>query len=322
MPIEPQWESNKKGQRQVAVPGILGGLGPLAHIELEKRILQICHHQRGVRCDQDYPTWLVVSATQIPDRTHSLRENSLREDNLRKETSHKKENSQERDECLLALQHYARSLQTMGSDFLVVSCNTAHAFYGPVQAEIDIPWLHLMDVTTHFIRQQYPDVSRVGVLATDGTIKARLYANSLRKADLMPIEPAYGSLVQKQVMQSIYAPTWGIKTAGIRVSDRALKQVSEAAASLYAEGAEVIIAGCTELSIACAQLQAMPIPWVDPLDAIASSILTYAYGDRPLPLSGPALSGPSLSSPDPSLSGSSLSTKTRNVSPILNYAAL
>ena len=287
------------GAGQVAIPGILGGLGPLAHIELEKRILQICHQQRAVRCDQDYPTWIVVSATQVPDRTCSLR----------------KENIHEGRDCLSALQHYARSLQDMGSDFLVVPCNTAHAFYGLVQAEIDIPWLHLMDVTTRFIRQQYPDVSRVGVLATDGTIKARLYADSLRKAGLMPIEPAYGSLLQKQVMQSIYASTWGIKTAGIRVSDRALKQVSEAAASLCVDGAEVIIAGCTELSIACAQLQAMPMPWVDPLDAIAASILSYAYGDRTLPLSGRSLS-------DSVLSGSSLSTETRDVSPILNYAAL
>ncbi|MFK8184747.1 MAG: aspartate/glutamate racemase family protein [Phormidesmis sp.] len=300
----PQWKKANKLSQQVAVPGILGGLGPLAHIELEKRMLRQRHEQHNVRCDQDYPTWLMVSATQTPDRTESLKRGANEND------TNKNSANDSHSPCISSLQQSAQLLEKMGSDFLVVPCNTAHAFYGPVQAAINIPWLHLMDVTTNFIRQQYPNVIRVGVLATDGTLKARLYADSLRKAGFVPIEPVYGSLAQKQVMQIIYEPEWGIKTTGTQVSDRAIQNLSEAAANLYAEGAEVIIAGCTELSVACAQLTALPIPWVDPLQAIATVTLAYAYGDRALPLSGSAVSGGAVSS------------NARDSSPILNYAAL
>lgn len=305
----PRWKKANKPEQQVAVPGILGGLGPLAHIELEKRILRQRHEQRDVRCDQDYPSWLMVSATQTPDRTESLK-TSPNKNSSNKNDSNKNSSNERSSACISALQQSAQLLEKMGSDFLVVPCNTAHAFYGPVQAAIDIPWVHLMDVTTGFIRQQYPNVIRVGVLATDGTIKARLYADSLRKEGFVPIEPVYGSLEQKQVMKIIYASEWGIKTTGTQVSDRAIQNLSEAAANLYAEGAEVIIAGCTELSIACAQLTALPIPWVDPLQAIASVTLAYAYGDRALPLSGSAVSS------------SAVASNARDSSPILNYAAL
>lgn len=260
---------------QIATPGILGGLGPLAHIELEKRILQQRHEQQRqqqseVNCDRDYPTWLLISATQIPDRTESLKGG---------------------EGCIPALQHYAKRLESMGSDFLIIPCNTAHAFYKQVQAALDIPWLHLMDATTQAIHQRHPTVKRVGVLATDGTIKAGLYASSLQKAGLIPLEPTCGSLAQKQIMQSIYAPGWGIKTTGTQISDRAMRSLSEAAISLYSQGAELLIAGCTELSIACAELTHLPIPWIDPLQVIASDILAYAYGDRALPTpSHPSLS--------------------------------
>ena len=264
-------------ERQIATPGILGGLGPLAHIELEKRILQQRHQQIEISCDQDYPTWLMVSATQIPDRTASL------------------ESREERDRCIEALRHYAQRLQTMGSDFIIIPCNTAHIFYREVQAAIDIPWLHLMDATADFIRQRYPEAKTVGVLATDGTIKAGLYAKSLQQVGLIAIEPTCQSLTQKQVMKSIYTPKWGIKTTGTQVSDRAMRSLSEAAISLYAQGAELVIAGCTELSIACPHLNNLPIPWVDPLQVIAQSVIAYAYGAYHLPSIHPSHTDATLS---------------------------
>ena len=98
----------ERGTQQVAIPGIVGGLGPLAHIELEKCLLRSRQQRSEVLCDQDYPTWLVVSATQTPDRTRSF--------------------NQTGDCCIPALTEYAQLLQRMGSDFLLIPCNTAHAF--------------------------------------------------------------------------------------------------------------------------------------------------------------------------------------------------
>lgn len=81
-------------------------------------------------------------------------------------------------------------------------------------------------------------------------------------------------------MQSIYHPEWGIKTTGAEVSEKALQALNHAAAWLKEQGADVVIAGCTELSVAFAQISSLPLPWIDPLKAIAEITLDLAYGHR------------------------------------------
>jgi aspartate racemase len=44
------------------------------------------------------------------------------------------------------------------------------------------------------------------------------------------------------------------------------------------EGAEIPIAGCTELSLGFASIATVPLPWVDPLDVLASITLDLAFG--------------------------------------------
>lgn len=45
--------------KQVSIPGVLGGLGPLAHIQFEQQPIERSR-QRGATCDQDHPVWFVA----------------------------------------------------------------------------------------------------------------------------------------------------------------------------------------------------------------------------------------------------------------------
>ena len=244
---------------QAVLPGIIGGLGPLAHIQFEQTLLAESY-LRGARCDQDHPMWILINATQIPDRTLSLKGQA--------------------PNCTPWLVSYGQILQRAGANFLVVTCNTAHAFYDTVQPLLDIPWIPLMGSTIQRIIEQYPSVEKIGLLVTDGTLQTQLYHRSLAQAELIPICPAVASPMQKRVMQSIYHPKWGIKTTGAEVSPKALQDLTHAIAWLKAQGAEVVIAGCTELSVALAQIPSLPLPWIDPLQAIAEITLDLAYGHR------------------------------------------
>ncbi|NJO80354.1 MAG: amino acid racemase [Cyanobacteria bacterium RM1_2_2] len=246
---------------QVAIPGILGGMGPLAHVEFERRLIQK-NLERGVTCDQDHPVWVLVGASNIPDRTRSL--------------------AGDVEDCTPWLVHYGRLLERAGVDFMIVTCNTAHAFYERVQPQLNVPWIHLMDHTAQFIVQHHPSLRRVGILATDGTLRTELYTRSLRRAGLLPIVPMLGSVVQNQVMQSIYHPEWGIKSAGIWVPDQALEQLQQAVNWLKQQGAELIIAGCTELSVALARMDTLSLPWIDPLEVAALLTLDLAFGTQSL----------------------------------------
>lgn len=247
--------------QQIAIPGIIGGMGPLAHIEFEQRLIQK-NLERSTSSDQDHPVWIVVNASNIPDRSKSL--------------------VGETADCAPWLLHYGHLLERCGVDFILVTCNTSHAFYDRVQPCLNVPWIHLMEQTVQFVRLAHPQVRKVGVLATDGTLRMALYTHSLLQAGLVPVVPMLGSKVQLQVMQSIYHSDWGIKNTGVWISDLAIELIQQSIEWLHWQGAELIIAGCTELSVALARMQTLPLPWVDPLEVAASLTLDLAFGRQSL----------------------------------------
>jgi aspartate racemase len=83
-------------------------------------------------------------------------------------------------------------------------------------------------------------------------------------------------------MQSIYHPNWGIKNAGIWISEQAIQALQQSIEWLQQQGAELVIAGCTELSVALTRMETLPLPWVDPLEVAASLTLDLAFGRRSL----------------------------------------
>lgn len=243
---------------QRSLPGILGGLGPLAHIEFEKRLLEQSL-KRGACQDQDHPVWLLVNASATPDRTKSL-------------------HGQAPDAAPWLL-NYSRQLQQMGANFLVVTCNTAHAFYSSVQPELDIPWIHMMQAVAKSIECKHPQVHKIGVMATAGTLRAHLYDASLRRVGLEAIAPNLNSAIQADIMSSIYDPIWGIKSSGATVSSVALKTLSTAVDWFSQQGADMVIAGCTELSVGLSRLDNLSLPWVDPLEIMADLTVGIALGE-------------------------------------------
>ena len=245
--------------RQVAIPGIIGGLGPLAHIEFERHLLTEST-KRGAHCDQDHPTWLLVNATAIPDRSQSI--------------------AGEVEDCAPWLVRYGRLLEAAGVGFLIVPCNTAHAFYDRVRPQLKTPWIHLMRCTSQYIVENHPTARRIGVLATDGTLRTGLYSKSLARAGLIPIMPALDSAIQQQIMRVIYHPNLGIKSSGTWISDQTLTFLEEISDWYAKQGADLLIAGCTELSVGLTRTQTLALPWVDPLVVAAQITLDLAFGLR------------------------------------------
>lgn len=248
--------------QQQTIPGIIGGLGPLAHIEFE-RLLIALNSARGAKGDRDHPVWILINATDIPDRTQSL---------LGKEPS-----------CTPGLVKYGRMLEGAGADFVVIPCNTSHGFHDAVQSQLKIPWIHLMEATVKFIKHRYPDRRQVGILATTGTLRTHLYDDSLEAAGLRAIAPVPDSQLQQDIMDAIYHPVWGVKATGIKILAPPIKILENALIWLETQGAELAIAGCTEISVALARFKYQNLTVVDPLEILADLTLDLAWGDRPLP---------------------------------------
>lgn len=247
--------------QQTCIPGIIGSLETLAHTEFERKLIEK-NIQMGTYSNPEYPVCLLVNPVDTLDYiTSSLFV---------------------AESCKSLLVKYGQLLYSMGACFLVVTSNTAHAFYEQVQPQLPIPWIDHIDATSRFIVNNYPDVKKVGILALDGTIQSRLYSQNLAKHGITSISPELDSELQQLIMRAVYNPKWGIKATGALVSEQAISILETANNWLKERGADIALAGCAELSVGFASMATVALPWVDPLDVLASITIDLAFGYRRL----------------------------------------
>jgi aspartate racemase len=168
------------------------------------------------------------------------------------------------ESCVAEMIRTAQVLERAGADFLLMPCNLAHYFREKVQREIRVPILDMIEETVSFVVAQYPNVYNVGLLASTPTIENGLYEKSLARYGRVVLTPA-ASEQQSKVMEAIYGQR-GIKS-GYKRGPGAL--LMEAARSLVTSGAELIIAGCTEVSLVSGKGRRAPCPIVDPMAVLA-----------------------------------------------------
>ncbi len=77
----------------------------------------------------------------------------------------------------------AKILEKGGADFVVMPCNTLHAFIADIRSGIKIPALSIIEETVNFLKNK--NVSRVGLISTASTRKNQLYDNAFKKADVI-----------------------------------------------------------------------------------------------------------------------------------------
>ena len=222
--------------------GIIGGMGPLATVELFKKI--VCHTK--ATCDQEHIRVLIDNNTSIPDRTANI---------IGEGENPKK-----------YLIESALKLQSMGANYLIMPCNTAHYFYKDIIKEIEIPFLNMIEETANFILNKYPQIKKIGLLATKGTCSSGVYDDVFREYGIELVKPYEEE--QKHVTDFIY----GIKEG---VGDEKLTGFYKTVEAMEKQGARLFILGCTELSVAYEKYQ-LKGNFVDPLSIIAMGAIEFA----------------------------------------------
>jgi aspartate racemase len=225
--------------------GIVGGVGPAATVDFLDKIVRNTPAQR----DQGHIKIVVEQNPQIPDRTAHL---------LKGKT-----------DPTIALYAACKRLEADGASIVTIPCNTAHAFVGRIQPFLSIPIVNMLQETAKAIRRNHDGCSKVGLLATSGTIESRVYHDAIIPAGFDLIVPDAEN--QERVMNAIYGPR-GAK-AGFTQGE-CYDDLLAALISLARRGADVIILGCTELPLLLAQNDAFPIDGktvavLDPTDILA-----------------------------------------------------
>jgi aspartate racemase len=257
------------------LPAIIGGLGPFAHVWFEQRLLQRAGEQYGASADSDFPPWVLISTPQTPDRSAAL--------------LHPHDAPSPAD-CLLGSLQMAADA---GADFAVIACNTIHHWLAEIADRVPLPVLHVGTVTADYFRRHLGAVRLVGLLATDGTVRSRIFERALGELGVELLTPTAGNQAEL-VTAAIYgdpvaggARAGGIKagqvTEGARGNPSPRQRLTRAAHLLVERRqAEAILIACSEISLAILP-EEMPAPVIDTMDVLAAATLAVAAGDRDLP---------------------------------------
>lgn len=231
--------------------GVLGGVGPAATVLFLERVIRWTDAAR----DQDHVDLVVLQHATVPDRTAFVLGRSA-------------------DDPGPVLAADARRLAAAGAGFLVLPCNTAHAFAGAVAAATPVPLLSAVEMAVEVAVSAADGdgtaPEAVGLLATEGTIASGLYADALAARGVKTLVPDVEG--QAAVTSLVYD---GVK-AGAGGDLRALDGV---VADLRSRGAGTIVLGCTELSVAARATPPGLLPdvvLVDALDELARATVLRA----------------------------------------------
>ncbi len=195
--------------------GVIGGLGPMATAFFMKMVIEMT----DAATDQEHIEMIIYNSPGIPDRTSYIL-------GISKESPFPP---------MLAI---GRKLEEQEVGLIAIPCITANYFYQKLSEAIPVKIIDIIGEICSYLTKR--GFRHAGLMATSGTVESRLFQNALQAHGCSLIVPSEER--QKDLMHVIYE---NVK-ANRPVDMQRFEAVS---AELRESGAEVIILGCTELSV-------------------------------------------------------------------------
>jgi aspartate racemase len=249
----------KQGQHKTV--GIVGGMGPEAGMLLFQSVLT---HTKATT-DQDHlPVLLLSCPGQIADRTSYLE--GLVEEN----PAH-------------SVVEIIRRLELAGAEVIGMACNTIHApeIFSVITDELRkqksrVQLLNMPLETCRYLGENYPNVRKVGLMATVGTYKTGLYKNTLRQMGYEVVLPDV-DFQRNVIHRMIYDTEFGLKAKANSITPQTVARMDASIRFFEEENAEAVILGCTELPLVLASKKcSYNIPLISSTDALALALIREA----------------------------------------------
>jgi len=244
--------------------GIIGGVGPFAGIDLFKKIFNLTH----ASTDQKHLDVLLHSFPgQIPDRTAFL-------------------SGSEHKNPANGLFDIVRSLDASSTNIIGIPCNTSHAakIWDPLSKKVstefpDITLVNMVEEVGLTIKMSYSKGSKIGIMATTGTVISNVYDNPLKRQGMIPVYPdeeIQGDFIQ----DAIYNRKYGIKAFSDPTTTQARQQLKTGLDNLINKGVNAIILGCTEIPLSITEGTYGNIPLYDSTMILARKLVTLADPEK------------------------------------------
>ena len=221
-------------------------MGPEATLDLYRHIINLTPASR----DQDHFRVLVYSNPKIPDRTLAVYAGG--------------------ESPLSALLESARLLESAGASVIAMPCNASHLYLEQLRAAVGVHILDMISETCDELERRYPETVTVGILASEATVRSKLYHRVLEakgKTVLLPDES------DQAFLQSAIAEV----KAG-RHTEETRKKLLIIGTRLVNAGAHAIILGCTEIPLVF-DSRAFPGHSLNSTMILAKAAIRFMSGD-------------------------------------------
>jgi aspartate racemase len=164
----------------------------------------------------------------------------------------------------------AQRVEGAGADCLLIATNTMHKVAPAVERAITIPLLHIADATAEQL--QADGIRRVGLLGTRFTMEQDFYIGRLEERfgiEVVVPHQAERDIVHRVIFEELCQG---------RVDDVSRQRYLTIIDSLYAQGAQAVILGCTEIAMLVSQ-QDTPVPLYDTTALHAQKAVAWALSD-------------------------------------------
>lgn len=196
--------------------GVIGGLGPMA----TAYYMELITKKTQADCDQEHLDMIIHSCPSVPDRTGYLlgktKENPLPE-----------------------LVKIGVALREQGVDVIALLCMTAHAFHQELEELVGVPLIHGIREVAQRLKDS--GIDRVGLLATDGALEAEVFQREFAAWGIETVLPE--AREQEAVMSMIYEQLKAGQMPKLEEFSGVKDQL------INEKHAEVVVLGCTELSL-------------------------------------------------------------------------
>lgn len=225
------------------IVGVLGGMGPAATLDFFARVLALT----PAKTDQDHIRLIIDSNAQVPNRNAAIAGTGPSPGPV--------------------LAEMARGLKRAGAELLVMPCNAAHAFLDEVRQATDLPVISIIDVTVAETLRRRANVKRIGLLAAEGCINAGLYQRAFAAHGVDVVLP--DADLRTRFMGALSRIKQGDLGDAVKADMRTV------ANALISNGAEAIVAGCTEVPLVLSDGD-VAVPLISSTDCLALATIAAA----------------------------------------------
>lgn len=223
--------------------GILGGMGPMATVDLFTKIIECT----PASADQDHLKILVYNNPQIPSRIKAILDGT----------------ESPREELIQS----AQLLENAGADLIAMPCNTAHYWYQDIQNAVKIKVINMIENAADVIKAQEAN-DKIMLFATAATVKTKLYQDVFSAKNIRLQVPITEE-------QEIIARAIDETKAGKINNNPYLTRIEDTIAKYQQVEISSFIAGCTEIPLLFKHIK-KNCNKIDPTLLLAQAVVKHA----------------------------------------------